>query len=516
MRSGVTPADASSVCTAPPRRPARASSRCSVETYSSLSRDISSKAAISTSRSALPIAGSPPPCCLGRASSWASSRAASGPGATSRRCSSDGTRPSSWRSRASSRCSGSTLACCSWDAACCAAWRASWERSVNRSRRICLVYLLPQSRSPAALRPILYPQSGDPYTVPRGMPGERRVGCGQHPMPPALRRPRSVVVIAVVTVLCVAAVLGARANRLPDVHARAAGVTVVTDLPRPAWYGLRVLSGPTGFVATDAGLPPPDIRAAGGILVDIDRGTILWQHDAHAQLPPASTAKILTALVALENFSPAARVTVPASAVHLEWDETRMGLAAGQAFTIQELLTGMLLVSGNDAANAMADGTVGMERFVGAMNGQVAALGLHDSHFTSPVGLQDQAQYSSAYDLAVISAAAVRQFPLFRQIVAMRTATLPATAGHPQFDMQSIDTLLAMYPAAVGIKPGWTGDAGYCEVGMAVRDGHRLISVLLNANYSFSQSRRLLDWGFTTEGLASTLPPPTAVPSPHA
>jgi D-alanyl-D-alanine carboxypeptidase (penicillin-binding protein 5/6) len=335
-------------------------------------------------------------------------------------------------------------------------------------------------------------------------------------MPSALRRPRSVVVIAVVTVLCVAAVLGARANRLPDVHARAAGVTGVTDLTRPAWYGLRVLSGPTGFVATDAGLPPPDVRATGGILVDIDRGTILWQHDAHAQLPPASTAKILTALVALENFSPAARVTVPASAVHLEWDETRMGLAAGQAFTIQELLTGMMLVSGNDAANAMADGTVGMERFVGAMNGQVAALGLHDSHFTSPVGLQDQAQYSSAYDLAVISAAAVRQFPLFRQIVAMRTATLPATAGHPQFDMQSIDTLLAMYPAAVGIKPGWTGDAGYCEVGMAVRDGHRLISVLLNANYSFSQSRRLLDWGFTTEGLASTLPPPTAVPSPHA
>jgi D-alanyl-D-alanine carboxypeptidase (penicillin-binding protein 5/6) len=317
-------------------------------------------------------------------------------------------------------------------------------------------------------------------------------------MPSALRRPRSVVVIAVVTVLCVAAVLGARANRLPDVHARAAGVTGVTDLTRPAWYGLRVLSGPTGFVATDAGLPPPDIRAAGGILVDIDRGTILC------------------ALVALENFSPAARVTVPASAVHLEWDETRMGLAAGQAFTIQELLTGMMLVSGNDAANAMADGTVGMERFVGAMNGQVAALGLHDSHFTSPVGLQDQAQYSSAYDLAVISAAAVRRFPLFRQIVAMRTATLPATAGHPQFDMQSIDTLLAMYPAAVGIKPGWTGDAGYCEVGMAVRDGHRLISVLLNANYSFSQSRRLLDWGFTTEGLASTLPPPTAVPSPHA
>jgi D-alanyl-D-alanine carboxypeptidase len=87
--------------------------------------------------------------------------------------------------------------------------------------------------------------------------------------------------------------------------------------------------------------------------------------------------------------------------------------------------------------------------------------------------------------------------------------------GHPDFSLQSINTLLTLYPPAVGIKPGWTPQAGYCEVGMAVRDGRHLISVLLNAPYGFSQSRRLLDWGFVQEGLASTLPPPTAVPSPR-
>jgi serine-type D-Ala-D-Ala carboxypeptidase (penicillin-binding protein 5/6) len=152
---------------------------------------------------------------------------------------------------------------------------------------------------------------------------------------------------------------------------------------------------------------------------------------------------------------------------------------------------------------------------VGAMNAQVAALGLHDSHFTTPVGLQDPAQFSSAYDLAAISAAAVRRFPLFRDIVATRTADLAATSGHPEFFLQSINALLSMYPAAVGIKPGWTADAGYCEVGMAVRDGHRLISVLLDAPYDFSQSRHLLDWGFVQEGLPSTLPTPTPQPAPH-
>jgi serine-type D-Ala-D-Ala carboxypeptidase (penicillin-binding protein 5/6) len=181
---------------------------------------------------------------------------------------------------------------------------------------------------------------------------------------------------------------------------------------------------------------------------------------------------------------------------------------------VDELLTGMLLVSGNDAANALADGTVGAERFVAAMNAQVAALGLHDSHFTTPVGLQDADQYSSAYDLAAIGAAVVRAFPIFDDIVATRATTLAANAGHPAFSLQSINTLLSMYPPAVGIKPGWTAAAGYCEVAMAVRGGHRLLSAILNAPYAFSQSRRLLDWGFVQEGLPSTLATPRATAPP--
>ncbi len=300
-------------------------------------------------------------------------------------------------------------------------------------------------------------------------------------------------------------------------RARAATNTAA-DLPRSAWYGMRVVTAPVHF--SPAATPPvaPVVSARGGILVDINSNSILWQRDAHQRLPMASTAKVLTALVALENLQPSQPVTVTPDAVHLAWDESRMGLAAGQTLTVQELLTGMLLVSGNDAANALASDTVGTERFLGAMNAQVQALGLRNSHFTSPVGLDDPEQHSSAYDLAVIATAAVRTFPLFREIVDLRAADLAATVGHPDFQLQSINLLLAMYPPAVGIKPGWTGAAGYCEVAMAVRNGHRLLSVLLNAPYSYSQSRRLLDWGFVQEGLASTLPTPspTPGPSPHA
>jgi D-alanyl-D-alanine carboxypeptidase (penicillin-binding protein 5/6) len=315
----------------------------------------------------------------------------------------------------------------------------------------------------------------------------------------------------------IVAVVGTRSERLAAVNVHAAGAVVsAADLPRPPWYGLRVLNEITAFTVAPETMAAPVIHAAGGILVDLDEHTILWQQNAHAQLPPASTTKILTALVALENFSPERRVTVTSASLHQGGDETRMGLKAGETFTVRELLTGALMISGNDAATAIAQDTVGMDRFVAAMNAQVTALGLHDSHFTTPVGLQDEAMHSSAYDLAVISAAAVTHSSLFRQIIATREATLPATADHPRFELQSSDLLLSMYPDyAVGIKPGWTGDAGPCEVGMAVRGGHRLISVLLNAPLNFTQSRRLLDWGFGTTGLPSTLPTPTPSPSPH-
>lgn len=329
-------------------------------------------------------------------------------------------------------------------------------------------------------------------------------------MMPTARRQRGTALTVTVLVAAAAALLA------PSLHRTGAAQPSPSpaNLARPSWLHMQLLTAPMSLHEEPRDGAPAGIAAAAGILVDVRTGGILWEANPHRRLPPASLTKVLTALVAVENLSPSLPVTITADALRQDPAESRMGLQAGEVLTVEELLTGMLVVSGNDAATALAADTVGLQRFVGAMNAQVAALGLHDSHFTTPVGLQDDGQYSSAYDLAAISIAATRTQPLLRTIVAQRQAVLPATSGHPEFALTSVNLLLGMYPFAVGVKPGWTPDAGRCEVGMAVREGHTLLSVLLDAPFDFGQSRHLLDWGFVREGLPSTLPPPS--PSPRA
>ena len=280
------------------------------------------------------------------------------------------------------------------------------------------------------------------------------------------------------------------------------------------WFGLRTLNAPVDFHerATPPTSAPPPIKAESGILVDIDSGTILWDRNPHESLPPASTTKTLTALVALENFPTDKTIRITPQALQQEWDETRMGMVAGEIYTVREMLYGMLLVSANDVATAFAVDTVGMERFVATMNAQVKALGLKDSHFVTPVGLDDPQQYASAYDLAAIGMTDYNNFPLFRQVVGTVDYTLPQTPLHNAYQLHNLNQLLQLYPAAVGIKPGWTGNAGACLVGMAIRNGHRLIAVLMNAAYPAAEESHLLDWGFTQEGLAPLLPPATPQP----
>jgi D-alanyl-D-alanine carboxypeptidase (penicillin-binding protein 5/6) len=284
---------------------------------------------------------------------------------------------------------------------------------------------------------------------------------------------------------------------------------VAADARHLPWYHLSLLHQTIRFTEpTQPAADAPAIEAAAGILVDIDTGQVLWELNDHQARPPASTVKTLTALVVMQNFAASTLITAQPDALTQAGDETKMGLRPGDRMTVEQLLSGMLLASGNDAATVLAGETVGAERFVGAMNAQLAALGLHDSHVTSPVGLDDRDMYASAYDLAVVATADVLNFPLFRAIVDTKSETIPATADHQAFLLNNVNQLLELYPAAVGIKPGWTGDAGACEVGMAVRDGHRLVSVLLDGHLVYTETKRLLDWGFVHEGLPSLLTPP--------
>jgi D-alanyl-D-alanine carboxypeptidase (penicillin-binding protein 5/6) len=245
----------------------------------------------------------------------------------------------------------------------------------------------------------------------------------------------------------------------------------------------------------------PVTQAAAGILVDADTRTILWELNPHQALPPASTTKIVSSLVALHNFATDRPVTITDDALHQDADETRMGLRAGQQLTVEELLAGMLTVSANDAANAMAVGTVGMDNFVAAMNAQMQQLGLHDSHFTTPVGLDDPQQYASAYDLAAVALTDMNRFPVFGNIVWRTQVNLAPTATHPQFELPNLNRLLQIYGPAIGVKPGYTGNAGPCLVGMAARGGHRLIAVVLHDPVLYTDERDLFEWGFAQYGL---------------
>lgn len=323
---------------------------------------------------------------------------------------------------------------------------------------------------------------------------------------------------AVVFIL-VAALLLVRAT-VPPVAAggssQASARRVAADAGHMPWYGLHTLSDHLQFSGSPTAVPPPN-NAAAGILVDLDTRRIIWQRNPHEQLPPASTIKLLTTMVVLNNFSQDKLITATPSALFTGGDETKMYIDPGEKLTVRELLTGLLMVSANDAADVLAIDTVGMERFLGAMNAQAAALGLQETHATSPVGLDDPDMHSSAYDLAVLAALDYQHWPLFRTIVDTQQATLPASPLHGAFELTNVNLLLTMYPPAVGIKTGYTGNAGDCLVGMAVRNGHRLLSVLLGVpGLIFTQSRQLLDWGFTQEGLPSQLPTPTPAPAKPA
>ncbi|MEA2645996.1 MAG: hypothetical protein QOE92_1079 [Chloroflexota bacterium] len=278
---------------------------------------------------------------------------------------------------------------------------------------------------------------------------------------------------------------------------------------------LDVLEARVEFIDVSAGRPvQPPVAAAAGILVDVDAGLVLWQHNADTPRPPASTTKLMSALVAMRNFPMDSAVTVGAAAATRGGEETQMGLRAGERLTVRELLTGMLMVSANDAAMSIAGDTVGMERFVDTMNAQAAALGLTSTHFENPSGYPDApAQLTTARDLAALTSIAYRRYPIFQELSDTHDTVIPANAGHQEFVLHNIlSRLYASYPALVGGKSGFTYAAGPCLVTVAVRDGHRLIAVLLDAPHMVDDTRTLLEWGFSQEGLAP-LPAPTPSPA---
>ncbi len=239
---------------------------------------------------------------------------------------------------------------------------------------------------------------------------------------------------------------------------------------------------------------PPTLTAVSAVLIDQASGKVIYEKDMNDEHYPASTTKVLTALLALENMELDYKITLPDDYVNV--GETNIGLRAGARQTAEELLMATMLYSANDAAQALAIGVAGSEQaFVDMMNQRVAELGLQHTHFANPHGLHSEDHYTSAYDLAMIARAAMDN-PDFRRIVTTESFVVRRLNGEENFTVNNRNGLLNQFEFADGIKTGYTRQAGNCIVASATKNDMQLIAVLLNSGNIFDESQTLLEWGF--------------------
>ena len=251
----------------------------------------------------------------------------------------------------------------------------------------------------------------------------------------------------------------------------------------------KLIAGMTAvLLAVVSAFPVFGISASSAILIDGNTGRVLYEKNAGKQSLIASTTKIMTALVVCEQCNVLDRMRIPAEAVGIEGSS--MYLRKGEVLTLQELLYGLMLRSGNDAAVALAiycGGTV--EGFAELMNDKAHSLGMKNTHFENPNGLDSPAHYSTAEDMAILTRYAM-QNPIFARTVSTKSVRMGERV------LQNHNKLLWRYPGADGVKTGFTKAAGRILVSSACRQGRRLIAVTMNDPDDWNDHAHLLDKGF--------------------
>ncbi len=235
------------------------------------------------------------------------------------------------------------------------------------------------------------------------------------------------------------------------------------------------------------------VSAKSYILINADTLEVLEASNAHLRLPMASTTKIMTALILAELNTPEKEITVTEQMVTVEGSS--MGLLSGDTVSYYELLVGMLLPSGNDAANTAAYAVAGsLEKFANLMNKRANEIGMKNTHFVTPSGLDDSEHYSTAYDMALLGAEALKNDTI-REIVSQEKITV--TFGNPPYQrtLYNHNKLLGRYDCCIGIKTGYTKKSGRCLVSAAEKDGCRVVAVTLNASDDWNIHESLLENG---------------------
>lgn len=243
------------------------------------------------------------------------------------------------------------------------------------------------------------------------------------------------------------------------------------------------------------------INAKSAIVIDVKTKKILFEKESDKRLPPASLTKIMTALVALDSNLKLDQ-SIKISEKSQKMIERTIGLEKNEVVKVKDLIAGSLIASGNDAAQALAEAVSGNDtsKFVDKMNEKAAKLNLVNTHFENPTGLDNENQFSSAYDLAIIFSEAIKNLT-FRELIAKKNYEIIAITPEKTHKFETSNHLLKDdYPRVFGGKTGYTDRAGYCLVNLAKdKNNNQIITVILGASLSeqhFQETKALIDWSF--------------------
>jgi len=238
----------------------------------------------------------------------------------------------------------------------------------------------------------------------------------------------------------------------------------------------------------------PYIGADAAVLMDVRTGQVLYAKNLHKKRPPASTTKIMTALLALELGNPGEIVTVSPGAAAV--GESSIHLEAGERLTLSDLVSGALMKSGNDACAAIAEHIAGsIDNFADLMNKKAILLGARHTHFVNPHGLPAKNHYTTAYDLGLMAAAALKD-EKFAEIVSTREQTIDWPGKAWDRRLKNTNKLLWKYLWADGVKTGTTREAGQCLVASAAKDSRHLVAVVLKSSDRYGDTIKLFEYGF--------------------
>ena len=247
----------------------------------------------------------------------------------------------------------------------------------------------------------------------------------------------------------------------------------------------------------------PELTARSVFVIDANSSVVLYKKDPDLRLMPASTTKIMTALVALEQYSLQDVLVVG----KMEIDGNTLDLQEGERMTVESLLYGLLVGSGNDAAEVLAENfPQGVSGFVWTMNKKAEEYGLKDTHFQNPIGLDDSENYTTTHDLATLAQIALKN-PVFSRIVSTSGLTITDISGSITHTLQNTNELVVKYAWVKGVKTGWTQNAGECLVSLIEKDEKKIIIVLLGSEDRFGETQILTDWIFDNFSWETIAPP---------